>query len=760
MVNLLQTFDITSSHYNRPNQTWVCGYRQDGRECLQGPDENGACHVKAECEPRRDGDRWHCTRSKAEGGTCDHGPNPDGSCCLAIAPCQPTRSLRSRRGLFSIWLATIIASLIVLVFAVNKSWLLNPGELSSKHASLENCNTCHTNFDSTVTTWLHQAVTLTPGDDANACLDCHNLGKSALLAHSLEAKELMGLTIRRELLLTGMTTFDSSDRTVNSSFGNSAAPSCGVCHREHKGLENTALSQLSDEACHNCHVVKFDRFANGHPSFDDYPFTRRTRIQFDHSSHISRHFKETELADLAPKGCLDCHQTDAHGQTMEVIAYDATCSGCHDEQIRGTGRAGAKGITVMAVPEIDTDSLLNAGLDPGDWPAGGAESIPPLLDFMLAADEEYRQARAVTHNLDLYDLSDATSEQIVSAARIAWAIKQFYYDAVRQGPGFFQRRIETVTGTAISRQQLIALLSLLPRRTLAEVEQSIFPNLGAEVEKFRAAPVMMLTLTAEPRDSEPWKAETTPNVIEAAATEIDFSDEISLDDDIDFGDEIDLDDDLLGDDEISLDDDLSGDDGISLDDDTTSSPEYVPQSRYVDHEQWAATGGWYWENLALTYRPTGHADAFLTSWIEIAGSVQTDVATRVATVLTGDTAVGSCSKCHSTDALESGSYRVNWHGRKTDLALKSFTHFSHQTHADLMSENGCLTCHQTNPDVNYAAAFEGMDANQFESNFVPINQATCASCHQSPMAGDNCLLCHNYHVGEFPAAMLDMDDQL
>lgn len=335
MAKLLQTFDITSSHYNRPNQTWVCGYRKDGRECLQGPDENGACHVKAQCEPRRDGDRWYCTRTKPEGGPCDHGPNPDGSCCLAITPCQPTRSLRSKRGLFTAWLATIVASLVVLAFVANKSWLLSPGELSSKHASLENCTDCHTNFDSTVTTWLHQAVTLTPGDDANACLNCHNLGTSALLAHSLEADELMRLTAGQELLLAGLATTDSSNQAIDSGPQDYTAPSCGVCHREHKGLENTALSHFSDEACHTCHVVKFDRFANGHPSFDDYPFTRRTRIQFDHSSHISRHFNETEFTDLAPKGCLDCHQTDSHGKTMEVIAYEAACSSCHDDQIRG-----------------------------------------------------------------------------------------------------------------------------------------------------------------------------------------------------------------------------------------------------------------------------------------------------------------------------------------------------------------------------------------------------------------------------------------
>ena len=103
---------------------------------------------------------------------------------------------------------------------------------------------------------------------------------------------------------------------------------------------------------------------------------------------------------------------------------------------------------------------------------------------------------------------------------------------------------------------------------------------------------------------------------------------------------------------------------------------------------------------------------------------------------------------------------MNWHGRKADLTQKQFTHFSHQTHADLMSDTGCLTCHQMNPNAEYTAAFDGMRIDQFESNFSPIDKATCSGCHQPPVAGENCLLCHNYHVGERPGAMSDINDQL
>lgn len=44
------------------------------------------------------------------------------------------------------------------------------------------------------------------------------------------------------------------------------------------------------------------------------------------------------------------------------------------------------------------------------------------------------------------------------------------------------------------------------------------------------------------------------------------------------------------------------------------------------------------------------------------------------------------------------------------------------------------------------------DPQVFESNFVPIDHATCASCHQSTAASDSCLNCHTYHVD--PARLL------
>ncbi len=62
-----------------------------------------------------------------------------------------------------------------------------------------------------------------------------------------------------------------------------------------------------------------------------------------------------------------------------------------------------------------------------------------------------------------------------------------------------------------------------------------------------------------------------------------------------------------------------------------------------------------------------------------------------------------------------------------------------------MTENGNKT------KETYASAFEPgqHDPSVFHSNFRTIDKAACASCHQSGHVRDDCLLCHNYHIGRF-----------
>ena len=152
----LQQTGHRESRYERPNQTWVCGWAADGRPCTLGPDRRGRCpaRAEAECAPRRDGDRYHCTRLDAFGGACEPGPLPDGSCCGPEPEhpvCQPRLSIRALRGRLN--LAVFIGAIGALLVGIAGPWRLevvSPGELASVHRAFErpsdapnDCAVCH-----------------------------------------------------------------------------------------------------------------------------------------------------------------------------------------------------------------------------------------------------------------------------------------------------------------------------------------------------------------------------------------------------------------------------------------------------------------------------------------------------------------------------------------------------------------------------------------------------------------------------------------
>jgi hypothetical protein len=168
-------------------------------------------------------------------------------------------------------------------------------------------------------------------------------------------------------------------------------------------------------------------------------------------------------------------------------------------------------------------------------------------------------------------------------------------------------------------------------------------------------------------------------------------------------------------------------------------------------EAWVASGGWYRQeaDFSLRYRPSGHADAFLTRWIELtSGARPGSAAERVFEHLTDRGATGRCVKCHRVDdarpdaarelAREPGRGRVAW--RPAGPELHSLTHFSHAPHLIGLDEDGCLACH---------ALDSGGDPDR-DSGFRALEIADCASCHSGAGAADGCLTCHRYHERSSP----------
>ena len=64
----------------------------------------------------------------------------------------------------------------------------------------------------------------------------------------------------------------------------------------------------------------------------------------------------------------------------------------------------------------------------------------------------------------------------------------------------------------------------------------------------------------------------------------------------------------------------------------------------VDPESWAEYGGWYRQDYAIFYRPTGHKDKFIYSWLSLTGPLapkgDTSPAAAVFDFLTGKDAQG------------------------------------------------------------------------------------------------------------------------
>ncbi|MBT7666936.1 MAG: hypothetical protein HN608_18610, partial [Rhodospirillaceae bacterium] len=52
-------------------------------------------------------------------------------------------------------------------------------------------------------------------------------------------------------------------------------------------------------------------------------------------------------------------------------------------------------------------------------------------------------------------------------------------------------------------------------------------------------------------------------------------------------------------------------------------------------------------------------------------------------------------------------------------------------------------------EADFAGGYKDRNPKTFSSNFKPLARKICAECHTSAKAGDNCLTCHNYHLGVF-----------
>jgi hypothetical protein len=179
----------------------------------------------------------------------------------------------------------------------------------------------------------------------------------------------------------------------------------------------------------------------------------------------------------------------------------------------------------------------------------------------------------------------------------------------------------------------------------------------------------------------------------------------------------------------------------------------------VDPESWAEYGGWYRQDYAIYYRPTGHKDKFIYSWLFLTGPQapkgDTSPAAAVFDFLTSKDAQGSCTKCHSVDDIQGKGRVVNFSPLSAESKQGRFTNFIHEPHFQavgigqrigILENRGCLTCHNLEKGPPYLKSYEQGNPQNFVSNFGEVKKDLCQTCHTSSTARQDCLLCHKYHV--------------
>ncbi len=189
--------------------------------------------------------------------------------------------------------------------------------------------------------------------------------------------------------------------------------------------------------------------------------------------------------------------------------------------------------------------------------------------------------------------------------------------------------------------------------------------------------------------------------------------------------------------------------------------ENSPADANLEKEQ-VAGGGWFRDEatLSIKYRPTGHDDGWIATWIDLLAEATAGKHAKVAESLLGQmmkpTAPGMCGSCHSVDRLPAGGLAVHWLAKEPPLGSQ-FTIFSHAPHVLQASLADCSGCHRIDPAAKVQETYAQTDPHQFVLGFQPITRQGCVECHTAGAAGDRCTQCHRYHAGAGVTAKVASD---
>ena len=654
----LQDFSFNKSQYERPNQKKICGWSIHGKPCQIGPDAKGNCQAQYECVPYKEGDRWSCTRPSNAGGKCESGPSATGECCNKTPRCVPIYSARAKRG--KLISRALIFSVVLLVLILASPWqsqFIDPGELSDKHHfDGVKCSLCHVADGDSTLQWLASAFS---DDDIKAknakCSNCHRLGLNGEMPHSLSAQQ--------------WAKHIGKDLTEKNDIA------CASCHKEHRGADNNLLA-VSNGQCDSCHEKSQIDFQHQHVEFTQYPYTRRTRLAFDHTAHIKDYFTKEKSKLMAPEKCASCHELDVSKKHMLVKGFETACVACHAKDTTGE-KLDEKGIAVISLPALDLETLSASNIHIGNWPQDlEDEELAPIMMLLLSSNKELQPVLKLiaSGQLVLSDLGDQNKATLLHVQRLVLGIKQLLFTLSIQGQAALLDAFKKSLHTQLNETQAAALVAKLPADLIMNVLASWMPALSKEMAVYDAG-----------------KAVRTKAVATRALLSTDLS-----------------------------------------------------------AEDWVSHGGWYAQDFSLYYRPSGHQDAFLKAVLDLSAVTKNTndvVKLKAFEYLSYVKRSGQCIKCHSIDEVDA-NISINWKAKQQGQIAHQFNRFNHSSHFSLLTDQGCLSCHQLNETADVIKSFKTHNPFVFESNWQSIEKSRCAQCHNEDTGLDNCTLCHNYHVGQ------------
>ncbi len=730
----------------------------------------------------------------------------------AAPPSAVTPSSRRDRLALIVGLVTVLGLVAAFVLADGTRFLM-PGPLASAHGTIERCSDCHTKSGTGKLSWIHGLVAGDRQADSKACLTCHSMADTAFNAHGAAA-EVLDASTRRLMRLVAETPVPKSAMAQSVAFPAESVVArglyCTTCHQEHQGA-GFKLGKISNEQCRSCHVVKFDSFDGHHPKFDSYPFKRRTRIVFDHAGHFDKHFPEIAKKDKTrriPDTCASCHNSGKDKRLMDVAPFEQTCTACHLDQIVGKERvSGPKGIAFLALPGLDLAMLKKRKASVGEWPEASEAALTPFMKLLIASSERGRGLIEAVGNLNLQDLSRANDAQIKAVTDLVWEIKGLFHALIKGTASDVLAGLDVGGRGKLSATLIGDLVASMPLDVVISAHQHWLPNLSTEMAN-RKGPddqhgggwVTKITETSVSVESEATSSAISGQLAAAipeastaakpgstkatgtAAAKRDAPNARSGKDGL-AGDgpakarAADQTDDLLfpTEEELRAMKGATRSKGAAAEgvaakgrpaptapaspttdvgaDAPRSSPGAVPVLAVetgVDAESWATYGGWYRQDFAIFYRPTGHKDKFIHAWLALTGpraaKGEASPATAVFDTLTDKDAQGSCTKCHSVDDANGKGRVVNFAPVSVASKLGRFTNFVHEPHFGVMEGRGCLACHDLAKDAPYLKTYEQGNPQSFAPNFGAVGKELCQTCHTGSMARQDCLLCHKYHV--------------